>query len=254
VCSSDLGALNIYSKQPDAFDEAEVKILTEMANDLAYGITALHTRIKHRQAETALQKSVEKLHRTMEETVFAMAKIVETKDPYTAVHQMRVAVLARAIAKEIGFSEDQVNGIYMAALIHDVGKIYVPAEILSKPGRLTEIEFNHIKTHPQVGHDILRTIDFPWPIAEIVRQHHERINGSGYPAGLKGKDILLEARILGVADVVEAMTSRRPYREAPGLKEALIEITQNKGILYEPKVADTCSKLFNKKEFQFALK
>ena len=182
-------------------------------------------------------------------TVQAMAATLETRDPYTAGHQQRVANLARAIAVEMGISEDKIEGIKMAGIIHDIGKIAVPAQILTKPGVLTDLEFNLIKTHAQVGYDILKTIDFPWPIAQMVHQHHERMDGSGYPQGLSGKDILLGARILAVADVVEAMASHRPYRPALGIDKALDEISRNRGVLFDPEVVDACLKLFTEKEF-----
>jgi HD-GYP domain-containing protein (c-di-GMP phosphodiesterase class II) len=152
----------------------------------------------------------------------------------------------------MGLPEEQIEGIHMAGLVHDIGKINVPAEILSKPGTLNDLEFGLIKTHSQVGHNILDgTIEFPWPIAQIVLQHHERMDGSGYPVGLSGDEIILEARILGVADVVEAMASHRPYRPARGIDQALVEISQNRGILYDPEVVDACLKLFNEKRFKF---
>jgi putative nucleotidyltransferase with HDIG domain len=176
---------------------------------------------------------------------------VERRDPYTAGHQHRVANLAAAIANEIGLSEEQIDGVRMASVIHDLGKIHVPAEILSRPGRLTENEFSIIKTHPQTGYDILKTEEFPWPVAQIVLQHHERMDGSGYPSSLSGEEILLEARILAVADVVEAMASHRPYRPALGIDKALEEISKNKGVLYDAKVADACLRLFTEKGFKF---
>jgi putative nucleotidyltransferase with HDIG domain len=163
----------------------------------------------------------------------------------------RVAHLAIAIAKEMGLSKDQIDGIRVAGIIHDIGKIAVPAEILSKPSQLSEYEFEMIKTHPRVGYEILKQIEFPWPVAQIVLQHHERINGSGYPQGLTGKDILLGAKILGVADVVEAMASHRPYRPALGINEALKEISQNKCVLFDPEVVEACLKLFIRKGFDF---
>ena len=147
--------------------------------------------------------------------------------------------------------QDKIEGVRIASLVHDIGKISIPAEILNKPTKLSKIEYSLIKDHPQIGYDILKSIDFPWPIAQIVLQHHERLNGSGYPQGLKGEDILLEARIMGIADVIEAMDSHRPYRPALGIDAALEKITPNKGILYDPKVVDACLKLFKKKEFKF---
>jgi putative two-component system response regulator len=199
----------------------------------------------------ALQDSMEKLGKALEGSILTIASIVETRDPYTAGHQQRVADLACAIAKEMGLPDDQIYGIRMGGVIHDLGKISIPAEILSKPGRITEIEFDLIKTHPRAGYDILKTNEFPWPIAQMVLQHHERMNGSGYPAGLSGEGILLESRILGVADVVEAMASHRPYRPALGTDKALKEISSNKGSLYDSEVVEACLKLFKEKKFAF---
>jgi HD-GYP domain-containing protein (c-di-GMP phosphodiesterase class II) len=170
--------------------------------------------------------------------------MVETRDRYTAGHQQRVTQLACAIAQELGLSNKQIQMIRMAGRLHDLGKIFIPIEILSKPGQLNEMELAIIKTHPRASYDILKNIDFPWPIADIVLQHHERTNGSGYPAGLRGEDILMEARILAVSDVVEAMSSHRPYRPALGVETALKEIVQNKGILYDPDVVNACLRVF----------
>jgi len=172
------------------------------------------------------------------------------RDPYTSGHQHRVASLAKAIAKEINVSSDQAEGVYMASAIHDIGKISLPAEILSKPVKLSDIEVQMIQAHSQVGYDILKGIDFPWPIAQIVLQHHERMDGSGYPHKLAGDEILMEARILGVADVVETMASHRPYRPSIGLDKALEEIAQNKTVLYDPLVVDACVRLFADKGFE----
>jgi len=204
-----------------------------------------------KRAERELKNSFERLKKAMSGTIQAMALTVETRDPYTAGHQRRVANLAVAIAREMGFPQDTIDGIEMAGVVHDLGKISVPAEILSKPGTLTETEFSLIKTHPQVGYDILKSIEFPWPIAEIIFQHHERNDGSGYPRGLSDREILIEAKILAVADVVEAMASHRPYRAAIGIEEALDEISKNRGILYEPDIVDVCLMLFNDKSFEF---
>lgn len=199
---------------------------------------------------TELLKMHQRLQETLKGTIHSLATVVEMRDPYTAGHQRRVSQLACAIATEMGLSKEQTEGIKIAGLLHDIGKISVPAEILSKPGRLSESEFSIIKEHPQVGHDILKDIKFEWPIAQIILQHHERMDGSGYPKGLSGEDILLEARILGVADTVEAMSSHRPYRPALGIDKALEEIQQNKGVLYDPKVVDACVKLFVEKGFK----
>ena len=199
-----------------------------------------------------LEKSEKRLQKTMEDTIYTIGKIAETRDPYTAGHQKNVSQVAIFIAQEMKLPQDnKIEGIRIASLVHDIGKISLPAEILNKPTKLSEIEYSLIKDHSQVGYDVLKSIEFPWPIAQIVLQHHERLNGSGYPQGLKGEDILLEARILGVADVVEAMSSHRPYRPAWGIDKALEEISKNKGILYDPEVVDACLKLFKRKEFKF---
>jgi len=195
------------------------------------------------------KQSEERLKKNMDATIETMSRIIEAKDPYTSGHQHRVCQLAVSLAQELGLSPDKIEGI--ASLIHDIGKIGLPAEILSKPTKLADIEFSLIKGHSQAGSDILKAIDFSYPVANIVLQHHERINGSGYPNGLRADEILLEARILGVADVVEAMSSHRPYRPALGIDKALEEISQNRGILYDPEVVDACLKLFREKGFKF---
>ncbi len=211
------------------------------------GLRGVLTDITDRKhAEEELERSYQQLRETFIETVNALASTVEMKDPYTAGHQRWATRLACAIAKEMGLSEEQIEGIRMAASIHDIGKINIPAEILSKPGQLSEIQYNMVKIHAQVGCDILREIKFPWPVAEIVLQHHERWDGSGYPERLLGEEIILEARILAVADTVEAMSSHRPYRVAHGIDSALEEISQNRGTLYDPAVVDACLTLFEK--------
>ncbi|MBA7554244.1 hypothetical protein ES705_46856 [subsurface metagenome] len=204
-----------------------------------------------RKSEEELRQSYQQLKKTMDAAIDTMSKIVEAKDPYTSGHQHRVCQLAIRIAQEMKLSKDKVEGIRIASLIHDIGKIGLPTEILSKPTKLTEIEFSLIKGHSQIGYDILKSIDFSYPIAKIVLQHHERLNGSGYPNNLRGDKIILEARIVGVADVVEAMSSHRPYRPALGIDKALEEITQRKGNFYDPEVVDACLKLFKEKGFKF---
>jgi PAS domain-containing protein len=203
-----------------------------------------------KMAEAALDKSFEQLRNVLGATVRAIAVTVETRDPYAAGHQRRVSDLARAIAMEMNLSNDQIEGSRTAAVIHDLGKIFVPAEILNRPTKMTDLEFGFIKTHPQSGYDILKDIEFPWPIARMVLEHHERINGSGYPNGLKRDETLLESRILSVADVVEAMASRRPHRAGLGIEAALEEIEKNRGILYDINVADACLRLFRERGFQ----
>jgi PAS domain S-box-containing protein/putative nucleotidyltransferase with HDIG domain len=206
---------------------------------------------EHKQVEEELQQSLKRLRRTFDETVQALASAIRTRNPYMAGHQQRVTQLASAIAREMGLPEEQIEGIRVAGLIHDIGKISVPVEILSNPDGISDLEYGIIKAHPQIGYDILKAVEFPWPVAEIVLQHSERLDGSGYPQGLSGDEILLEARILGVADVVDAMSSHQPYRAARGLDKALEEISQNRGILYDPGAVGACLKLFKQKEFKF---
>jgi len=249
--NQSIGILNIYADKPDAFDKEEIKLLSELADDLAYGIIALRIRIERKEVDEQLKRSFDKLKRTLEETVNALSSVLAQRDPYTAAHQLRVTKLACAIASEMGFSREAIDGIRIAGLLHDIGKISVPAEILSKPTKLTDAEFAIVKTHSLVGYEILKSIEFPWPVAKIVLQHHERQNGSGYPASVKADEILPEARILAVADVAEAMSSHRPYRPARGMQMTLEEISKNRGILYDPDAVDACLRLFNEKGFKF---
>lgn len=211
----------------------------------------MERRIYRNNLEQRIAERTAKLMETLDGVIRIIAMIVETRDAYTAGHQQRVAELACAMAEKMGFPQDRVKGIHMAGIIHDLGKIGVPAEILSKPGRLSELEFGLIKTHPATGYDILKGVEFPWPIAEMVYQHHERMDGSGYPRGLKEDEILPEARILSVADVVEAMASHRPYRAALGIEVALDEIYRNRGVLYDFQVVDVCLSIFRDGEFKF---
>jgi PAS domain S-box-containing protein len=200
--------------------------------------------------ELKLNDSYHKVKNAIKSIVLAMAQTLEMRDPYTAGHQRRVADIARTIAKEMNLPGDEVEGVFMASLIHDLGKISIPSEILSKPSRLSSLEFDLMKMHPQIGYDILKSMNFPWPLADLVHQHHERCNGSGYPLGLKGDNILFGARILSVADVVEAMASDRPYRPALGIDKALEEISSNKGKLYDIDVANACEKIFTHNNYQ----
>ncbi len=197
-----------------------------------------------------VRQYMEQLEETMTGTIRAVSTMVEIRDPYTAGHELRVGKLAAAIGDEMGLDAERCRGLDIAGSLHDIGKISVPAEILSKPTRLQPAEYEIVKTHAQSGYDILKDIRFPWPIAEVARQHHERIDGSGYPQGLKGEQIILEARILGVADVVESMGSHRPYRPARGIDAALEEIAAGRGKLYEPDVVDACLRLFRDKGYQ----
>lgn len=219
------------------------ELIINIRNALRRRKLEITNRMYRQDLEQMVEERTVKLQGALEGIIQAMARTVESRDPYTAGHQKRVADLAVAIAIEMNIPKDQIKGIRMGGMIHDLGKISVPAEILSKPSRLTEIEFALIKTHPRVGYDIIADIEFPWPIAQMVLQHHEKMNGSGYPQGLSGKDILLEARILCVADVVEAMSSHRPYRPALGIEKALEEISKNKGAFYDPEVVDALFRL-----------
>jgi PAS domain S-box-containing protein len=204
---------------------------------------------ERRKADEERQHGIERIRKAFGATVQAMAMTVEARDPYTAGHQHRVSDLARTIATEMDLPGNLIDGLRTAGMIHDLGKISVPAEILSKPTKLSEIEFSLIKVHPRSGYDILKDIDFPWPVARIVLEHHERQDGSGYPNGLTGDKLLMESRILAVADVVESMASHRPYRPALGIDAALEEIARGKGVLYDPDAADACLKLFREKGY-----
>ena len=232
------------SKEVSAYpifdDNNHVIMVAEHIRDITY----------RKRAEEELKDTLESLRHALNTTIHVMVSAVEARDPYTAGHQLRVANLARAIATEMGLAPEKVEGIRMAGSIHDIGKLSIPAEILSKPTKLSEIEFSLIKEHAKRGYEMLKDVESPWPLAEIVYQHHERIDGSGYPRNLRGKEILLEARILYVADVVEAMASHRPYRPSLGINAALEEIEKNRGILYDDAVADACLRLFREKGFK----
>jgi PAS domain S-box-containing protein len=237
-----IGSLNIYAHEVSGFSEEEVGMLQELADDLGFGIGTMRLR---RDQERMLRQ----LRKELEGTVQAVSAMVEMRDPYTAGHERRVADLARAIATEMGLPEEQVRGIHLAGTVHDLGKIQIPAEILSKPGRLNEVEYSLIRQHPQTGYEILKNVEFPWPIAEMILQHHERLDGSGYPRGLKGDEILQEARILAVSDVVEAMASHRPYRPGLGVAAAMQEIREHRGVYYDAAVVDACVSLFEQKHY-----
>lgn len=239
-----VGVLNLYVHAGYAHDPEEAALLEMLA-------AVVSKVIAHGKAEAEVAQGHRRIQEILVQTVTALASAVEQRDPYTAGHQRRVAELACAIARELGLPADRIQGLRLAALVHDVGKLAVPAEILSKPGRLGALEFELVKGHPERGWELLKDVDFPWPVAEIVREHHERLDGSGYPQGLKGEGILLEARILAVADVVEAMASHRPYREALGLEKALAEIETGKGRLYDPRVVDGCLRLFRDRGFSW---
>ena len=236
------GALTIYSGYADAFDSNELELLSQMAGDLSFGMHVLQTRLDN-------ECNLRRLAQTLEATVQAFASTIELRDPYTAGHQRRVAALCVAIARRLELSEDRIHGLHLAASIHDLGKIAVPAELLSKPGHLSPIELELVREHAKIGHEIMKCIEFPWPIADMIWQHHERCDGSGYPRGLKGEEILLEARIIAVADMVEAMASSRPYRVGLGLETALQQIQQERGRELDGLVVDACLTLFRDKLF-----
>jgi putative nucleotidyltransferase with HDIG domain len=239
------GVLLLSSKTSrEPYSNEERRLLQKVAVDVAASIDNANLYESIRRNHSELEKA-------MDGIIHAVSLVVESRDPYTAGHQRRVAELARTIASKMGLSKWQVMGIYVAGLLHDVGKVVVPSEILSKPGKINQYEYSIIKNHSQVGYEILQKIDFPWPVTTAILQHHERLDGSGYPAGISGGDIILEARILGVADVVEAMSSHRPYRPALGLSRALKEIASKRAILYDPQVVDACLSLLAKDETAF---
>jgi PAS domain S-box-containing protein/putative nucleotidyltransferase with HDIG domain len=237
--------LVLWADEPELLDEEEIPTLTELAADLNFGLTGLRIKTERERGLLALAQA-------MEDTVQAMAGTVEMRDPYTAGHQRRVAELSAAIARELGLDEERVHAIGLAAMIHDLGKINIPAEILARPGRLSELEYSMIKTHPTVGYEIIKNIEFPWPIAEAMLQHHERLDGSGYPSGLRGEAITLEARIIAAADLVEAMSSHRPYRPGLGIDASLQELNRGRGITFDAEVVDACLRLFRERGFEFS--
>jgi putative two-component system response regulator len=233
-------------------EEATVELLKQGADDcvlkdkLARLPFAVQRAIEDRAHARTLAESAARLRRTVEGAVEAMGSMIAARDPYTAGHEKRVTALAVAIAHEMGCDEARSEGLRLAGLVHDVGKLTVPAEILNKPCHLTPIEFELIKCHVQSAYEILASIDFEYPVAEIVAQHHERVDGSGYPAGLKGEEMLPQARILAVADVVEAMASHRPYRAALGIEAALAEVHEGAGTRYDADVVTACERLFSR--------
>lgn len=247
------GSLTIYARESDAFDAEEVQFLQQLADDLAFGVTALRMRAERDRIARDQDRQEAKLRQSLIDSIQAIANLVELRDPSTAGHEARVAHLAAAIAQELGLDEERIEGLKLAALIHDVGKIKVPSEILNKPGRLSPLEFELIKLHSQSGYDVLKDITFPWPIARMVYEHHERVDGSGYPNGLRDDAILLESKILMVADVVESMQSHRPYRPGLGIEAALDEITRHRGVWYDEAVCDACLRLFREGRYCFEL-
>lgn len=238
------GALNIYSRTAGTFDDDEIKVLKEFSEDLAFGIRMIRTGQERDQAR-------EKLSEAFLETIRAIAMTAEKRDPYTAGHQRRVAGLAAKIARKLRWDQDRIEGLRLGATIHDIGKIYLPGEILNRPGKLSQPEFDLIKTHTEVGREIMAGVHFPWPVCEMIAQHHERLDGTGYPLGLKGDAIVEEAKIIAVADVVEAITSHRPYRPALGIEVAVEEIKRGRGTAYGPAIADACLEIVQDDGFQW---
>lgn len=243
------GVLAIYSNEVNIYGVEEVKLLSELAGELGFGISMLRMRVDRELAIKEREIGALALQASMTQAIQAIAMTLEKRDPYTAGHQHRVSTIAVAIARELGWEKDRIQGLELGTLIHDIGKVSSPAEILNRPGKLTPDEFAIIKSHPQVGYEIIKDIEFPWPVADIVYQHHERLDGSGYPQGLKGDEIIPEAKITAVADVVEAITSHRPYRAARDLDIALNEIRDNRGTFYDPEVVDACLRLITEKNF-----
>ncbi len=233
----------------DIQNKSQIRAELRYASNKILELEAL--RVHYETEKKRYLYTLTELNQIFDQTINALAWAVQMRDPYTSAHQFRVAQLACAMARELRLDDDKTKGIYVTAILHDLGKINVPSEILSKPGKLTDVEFSLIKEHPKVGYDILRRIDFPWPVAQSVLQHHERIDGSGYPAGLCCKDILLEAKIIAVADVIESMASHRPYRTAVGLSAALEEIRINAGILYDKTIVEACLQVFAAGSFRF---
>jgi HD-GYP domain-containing protein (c-di-GMP phosphodiesterase class II) len=242
VSEGILAVDNIYSKRP--LQQTDLNLLLGLAPQVSIGIQNAKAYQNLEKSERKLKESLDQLQKVMDGTILAISKMVESRDPYTSGHQERVSMLATQIAERMKLPEEKIAGIRIAAAMHDIGKINVPAEILSSPRKLTEIEYGMIKLHPEVGYDILKTIDFTIPIAQIVLQHHEMMDGSGYPKGITGDEIMLESRIIAVADVVESMASHRPYRPSLGIEQALSEIKKSRGVRYDPKVVDTCLELF----------
>lgn len=245
------GIITFCSIQKDFFDDEIKSLLREMVGDISFALNNFDELKWRLDAEDTLRKNQNTIAEMLIDTVSAIATTIEMRDPYTAGHQRRVSSLACAIAQEIGMDVDRIEGLRLAAQIHDVGKIQVPAEILSKPTQLNIAEYALIQFHPEAGFEIMKDINFPWPIAKIIRQHHEKLDGSGYPHGLKGDEILLEARILTVADIVEAMASHRPYRPALGIDAALEEIQKERGTKLDSTVVDVCTMLFKEERFSF---
>ncbi len=230
------GVLLVYSKVPNAFGDSEVKLFEALAKEIGFGMRSIDRQQRLDDQIHEKQVAQESLASALMATIEAMGKTMEWRDPYTSGHQKRVALLSKALAQKLGWERDQVQALYMAALVHDIGKVAVPSEILTKPAHLTALEMQLVQGHVESGYQILKDIPFPWLIAEMVHQHHERLDGSGYPRGLKGNEICLEAKILGVADTLESMSTHRPYRAALGLQAAINELQTQSGIKFDAEI------------------
>ena len=244
--SHPFGVLLVYSKEPNAFESSEVQLFESLSQEIGFGLRSIERQHKLDDQIHEKEKTQERLSDALRSTIEAMSRTMEWRDPYTAGHQKRVALISVAIARKLGFSEEAAQALYMAAMVHDIGKVSVPAEILTKPTRLTDLEMQMVRGHVEAGYQILKDIPFPWPIAEMVREHHERLDGTGYPRGLKGDQICLEGRILAVADTIEAMATHRPYRPARGLVAAMEEIRAEAGTKLDAKVVDAAFELMDK--------
>jgi putative nucleotidyltransferase with HDIG domain len=235
----------------DAYNSLELQVRMRTAELITANRQLQEEIVSRSRTEQKLKKGIVRMKKNLEKTISAIAAVSEIRDPFTAGHQRRVTTLVCAIAEEMALPDEQCESLRLASIVHDIGKINIPTEILVKPTRLSEPEFNIIEAHPQIGHDILQGIEFSQPVAKIVLQHHELMDGTGYPQGLSGNEIMLEARILAVADVIEAMASHRPYRPAQGIGMALEEILHNRGELYDADVVDACLRVFYEKNFMF---
>ena len=243
VTGTPYGSLMVYSKVPNAFGDTDIQLFQSLANEIGFGLRSIERQ--HKLDDQIHEKEVtqERLASSLRATIEAMSKTMEWRDPYTAGHQKRVAMISMAIGRQLGWNDERIQTIYMAAMVHDIGKMAVPSEILTKPSRLTDLEMKLVQEHVEAGYQILKDIPFPWPIADMVRQHHERLDGSGYPRKLMGDQICEEGRVLAVADTLEAMATHRPYRPAKGLPAALEEIKAESGIKLDAKVVDAAFKL-----------
>jgi HD-GYP domain-containing protein (c-di-GMP phosphodiesterase class II) len=250
--SETLGVLFIAAATPQAFTAPELEVLQELAGDLACGIDALRGRQARARREREHVAALERMKGLLGNTVLALATAVEARDPHSGGNQLGVMEVGVGIGRELGWEEERIEALGIAALVHDVGNICVPAEILGKPGRLSAPEFELVKGHPHIGHKILSSIDFAWPVAEMVLQHHEMIDGSGYPSGLKAGAILPEAQVIGIAGMVEAMSSHRSYRPALGVSAALEELERLRGVKFNAQLVDACLHLFRAKGYRLA--